>query len=328
MVRIMESQTWTGEARRRVVAWIADGHLHANNLDAALDAVDGRLPAAIWRRDVDRLLLGLGILLSLVGLLVFIAANWEGVGKSSRFILVESVVVMGVSVAWWRGLNTRSGTMGVITAAVAVGPLFALIGQTYQTGADPWQLFAVWCGLIVPWVVIARTPVLVILMLALANTALALWNGDQPRIRLHEQSLAWLGFLFNGVALVVWEMAATRVSWLDARWACRLPALASLVSATGLALAVVIDEHSSTWYDLLPMGLMLCTGWWAYRIRRRDLGLLAAGALALLTLIAAGVGRLLIVHANVGGFLITGMIVTGLTAGAAIWLRKVSQETP
>ena len=30
------------------------------------------------------------------------------------------------------------------------GGLFASIGQTYQTGADPWQLFALWAALGLP----------------------------------------------------------------------------------------------------------------------------------------------------------------------------------
>ena len=41
-------------------------------------------------------------------------------------------------------------------AAVAVGALLAVFGQTYQTGADPFELFLTWALLIVPWTLAAR----------------------------------------------------------------------------------------------------------------------------------------------------------------------------
>ena len=82
--------SWSGDARRQVLSWIAAGHLDAEHLDAALDVVDGRPPATIWRCDLDRLLLGLGILFILAGLVLFIAANWEDMGKNLRFVCRRS----------------------------------------------------------------------------------------------------------------------------------------------------------------------------------------------------------------------------------------------
>ena len=50
---------------------------------------------------------------------------------------------------------------GCLTIAVlSVGALMALFGQTYQTGADPWQLFFNWAVVIIPFVLISRfTPI-------------------------------------------------------------------------------------------------------------------------------------------------------------------------
>ncbi len=65
--------------------------------------------------------------------------------------------------------------MALFAAAVLVGPLLGVYGQTYQTGADPWGLFAFWALLILPWVVVAHFTALWILTIALLDTALVLY---------------------------------------------------------------------------------------------------------------------------------------------------------
>lgn len=313
-------------ARRRVLDWIASGRLRPEHLAAALKVVNGRPRPEDWRRNLDRLLLGLGVLLALAGLVIFIAANWEGLGRPARFALAESAVVLGVAVGWWQGLDTRLGKTGVIWAAVAVGPLLALIGQTYQTGADPWQLFAAWLALIVPWIAIARSAILVLIGVILANTAVGLAWDIRPIRFLGDEGLAWFILGLNGIILVAWEFLAERLDWLNARWAIRLPALAVLGSTTVLAQAAIFEGGGNPALELLPLPIVLGAGFWAYRRRKTDLVLLSAGCLALVVVITGGMGRRLINHMDFAGFLITGFMTTVMTAVAGIWLRSVSRE--
>ena len=49
---------------------------------------------------------------------------------------------------------------GALAALLATGALFAYFGQTYQTGADPWQLFALWALLTLPLALAARSDAL------------------------------------------------------------------------------------------------------------------------------------------------------------------------
>ena len=59
--------------------------------------------------------------------------------------------------------------MGLLSAMILVGGLMALFGQTYQTGADPWQLFFNWALLVFPWVLISRFHVMWLVWLGLLN---------------------------------------------------------------------------------------------------------------------------------------------------------------
>ena len=46
-------------------------------------------------------------------------------------------------------INRRIALLGLL-ALLGIGGLFAYFGQTHQTGADPWQLFALWAALVLP----------------------------------------------------------------------------------------------------------------------------------------------------------------------------------
>ncbi len=49
------------------------------------------------------------------------------------------------------GPECTPGKAALLLATLLLGVFLALFGQTYQTGADPWQLFANWALLILPW---------------------------------------------------------------------------------------------------------------------------------------------------------------------------------
>ena len=103
-----------------------------------------------------------------------------------------------------------------------VGGLLALIGQTYQTGADPWQLFALWALLALPWCLGARSDMLWAPWALVAMTACVLWADAHARSAwwsprdgaLGYHLLAWAG----GAAVVVAALAAegvTEISHLE-----------------------------------------------------------------------------------------------------------------
>ncbi|MCX6937816.1 MAG: DUF4401 domain-containing protein [Verrucomicrobia bacterium] len=322
----METTAPDPQARRRVLDWIAAGRLNPDHAQAALITVAGQPRPEDWRRNLDRLLLGLGVLLALAGLVLFIAANWDGMGRPTRFALAQGAVVLGVAIAWWQGLDSRPGKAGVIWAAVAVGPLLALIGQTYQTGADPWQLFAAWLMLISPWIGIARSALLVLLGVILANTTIGLAWDEHPWRMLGDMGLFWFLLGLNSVVLPTWEFLAKRLDWMNVRWAIRVPALASLWTATMLVLAVIFGREASSVLELLPFPILLAVGFRAYRRQNIDLVLLSAGCLAVIVVITSGTGRAILGQENFFGFLLTGLLITALTATAGIWLRSVSRE--
>ena len=87
-----------------------------------------------------------------LGVIFWVAANWDTLSHLGRFGLLEAVLV---AAALGAVLRPAWRAPLALLVFLVTGGLRAGIGQTYQAGADPWQLFAVWAALGLPlaWVV-------------------------------------------------------------------------------------------------------------------------------------------------------------------------------
>src|SRR5690606_13573849 len=113
--------------------------------------------------------------------------------------------------------GSRYGRLTLTAAIVLVGPLLALFGQTYQTGADLSVLFRSWALVTLPWVLASCFAPAWLAWLVIAEAWLVLyveafdlwwriWFGFVP---------TWmLATVLNAAALVLWEAAARRFAWL------------------------------------------------------------------------------------------------------------------
>lgn len=322
--------------RGDVVRWAQDGALAVERLPAALTAA-GLVPSpAQWQRFIVRACAWLGMALVASAAVCFIAANWQALGRFARFALVEGALVIAVAVAVWRGLDTLAGRVALFAAAVLMGVLLALVGQVYQTGADTWELFAVWAAAITPWVLLGRQPALWLLWLALLNVVVLLYFRTSAARGLEVIELLfvprrawWVAFGLDAAALAAWEMAALRWPAFGAqRWA---PRVIATVAGALVTTVVTVDVLGFTpggdgGWSWLPYVAWVAALYWAYRVRTRDLYMLSGMVLSLIVIIAV-----LIVPRIVGGglglgFLGAGLLILGCAAAGGYWLRAVGAE--
>ena len=114
----------------------------------------------------------LGAALVGLGLVFWVAANWESLGRFGRFALLQSVVLVMCAGALWR--PAARAPLGLL-ALLGIGGLFAYFGQTYQTGADPWQLFALWAALSLPLAWAVRSDALWTPWATVMMSGISLW---------------------------------------------------------------------------------------------------------------------------------------------------------
>jgi len=315
------------QGRHEILDWAEEGRIAPGELRRALD-VAGALPDALeWRSFLDRLLLFGGTVLVAAGVIFFLAFNWNDLGRMFKFALVEALIVVALAFVWRLGLERISGKAALLGAALLTGALLALIGQTYQTGADTFELFAVWALAILPWALVARFPSLWLLWLLLVNLAALLYVGTTRRALWFfagsDQQL-WLLFALNTVALIVWEgFALSGIQWLRERWSVRILATASGGFATALAITDIVGRHASggfvAWVAWLAAAYVL------YRHNVKDLFVLAGGVLSVVVVVSTAVVRHLF-RVDPAAFLMVGLLIIGISAAGGWWLKSIAAE--
>ncbi|WP_353630888.1 GDYXXLXY domain-containing protein [Achromobacter xylosoxidans] len=175
-----------------------------------------------WRQFLARSTLWLGVLLLGSAAICWVAANWQDMTKIQRFAGTQGLLALTALAAAWTGLRLRA-TPGVrrsipgallALAGILLGALLALLGQTYQTGADTWELFAWWAVLLLPWALVAASQAVWLLWALVTNVALVLWLGERAftwwLIFGGPQVASLIVAAWNLLLLLGWELAARR----------------------------------------------------------------------------------------------------------------------
>jgi uncharacterized membrane protein len=316
------------QTRDWILEWAAQQRI--TDVRRALSLTGVAPDGAAWVRFASALTLWLGAVLLASSVVFFLAYNWDDLGRFGKFALVEVPWLAAVITAVVIGIERAPGKAALLAAALLTGALLALIGQTYQTGADPYELFGVWAALILPWVIAARFAPLWILTLVLANLAVTLYFqtfSGMLDIFLGTQAQLWALVGINTVALIVWEWRARGgVAWMRERWPARVILTASGACMVMVALHAIFEFRKSG-----PLGFVGYAAWAAavyfyYRHRLKDLFALAGGVLATIVVVAAFLSRHFL-HRNEGGaFLFIGLVVIGLSAAGAWWLKQIAAE--
>lgn len=159
---------------RTLLQWVAAGVLPAEGLGQALELTGARPAAQLSLRLLDRLLLVAAVLCACSGVVFFFAYNWDAMTRLHKFALAEWALVLSLLPLLRYPLRHWRGQACLFAGGLLLGAWLALIGQTYQTGADSFELFLIWALLLLPWAGLGRSLVLAGLILVLLNLALLL----------------------------------------------------------------------------------------------------------------------------------------------------------
>lgn len=258
------------------------------------------------------------------GIILWIAANWDDLSKLSRFGMIATTIAVSALLA----ASVRPARVAAsMTGVLGIGGLLALTGQTYQTGADPWQLFALWAALALPWALAARHDAVWTVWVAVVFTALPLWVVSLTGRFAHDLP----------TAMVEWSAAATVCvalsgnigidRWLGrTRWSFRLAMALSLVLVSTASLEALFG-FSKLW-PLYLVGLVAVAAVATILVLRTpfDLPLLAAATLAFDLLAICGLIRAVFQgHERVGTMLLIGMISSTIVAASAVALLRIAR---
>ena len=322
--------------RRELVSLIEQGVIAPDEVSLAVEVAGVTPSPRAWWQLIDRLLLWSGSLALAFAVLFFVAYNWVDMGRLPRFAIVQAALLLAAGIAVWGSARVMVFRVALTSLFVLIGVLLALVGQVYQTGADPWQLFFLWALFSLPLVWVARFDALWVAWLVLLNLAIWLygrtWGGFSGSVFFSDNVDLWGVVLLNLVAQAIWEWGVQRRGW-PGRWAICLLALGSGVTLTLL----MVIWASGAALKLMPIVVIypvwLATLYGIYRRWRLELFMLAGGCVSIITVLTFLLVRLVLWEEGVwqgqwheGSFLLLAGSVFGMGAVAVAWLKQLNSE--
>lgn len=304
----------------QVMEWVSAGVLAPERAARALEVLGARPDGAEWRRAGSLMLLWMGVAALCAGVIFFFAYNWGALGRLERLGLAQ-LAVLGALAGYVRAAERpRVGPALLFGVAMTLGALLALVGQTYQTGADIWELFALWAALITPLAALGRSASVWGVWLVLLNLALGRWAVEDRLAPLYLSGL-------DASLLVAW-LSGHRLARVERSGVERLLYTMVTILLTGEVCARIVAEQMF----LLSYGL--CALWWVasyiyYRRVRVELYMLSWMVVSMIVGATTLMVRTLaeVIVDSLGFALIgVGMVVVVVSVASALWLRAVSAE--
>jgi len=239
---------------RRLLGWEGEQKaLSKEAIEASLDLAELRPNTAGWRQFAVRAMSGAGVLSLASGAVFLVAYNWTALGVYGRFATIELPMLAALVFAWIKGLNSMAGRLAILLAVCLIGALVALFGQTYQTGADAYELFFTWALLALPLAAACLWGPSWALWLAVLNIGLILYAGRSPRLAFSESggiSQWMLPFLVDLALFAAVEfLARRRLLGFGDRWLGRC--LLAIAMAIGTFILMIRIGYS---YSSEPHG--------------------------------------------------------------------------
>ncbi|MFY0531059.1 DUF2157 domain-containing protein [Nannocystis pusilla] len=306
----------------RLHALAAAGVLDPAALERSLELIGRKPTADAWYGFARFHLIILGTVLAVAGAIFFVAANWDVFTPHARIGLAAAAMAAATLAGGWIGLDKLSGRAAALAGGLLFGPLLALVGQVYQTGADAFELFLAWSVVLAGYALATRFVGAWITALLLAVVTNYLWI---------DQALGSHPFESPGLWASLAGAAALSALALDRRVRRGPGDAIGLVALTiGWCIAFVHGAAAIV-VDGWPLGhvvaLLLALGLPLVMLRlgqqQGDFGLERLAVALLFGLLTVAEGKVVfdVLDARIGGLLIMGLLLSAQGYAGGEWFR-------
>lgn len=318
--------------RKLIIEWIEQGCIDS---DDSISQIKGfQASQQSWKNFLQIFSLWLGALSLVAGVIFFFAYNWDSLNRFYKFAIIESFLV-GSVVLYFLMFDSKFKAVIQLVVSLSIGSLLALIGQTYQTGADPWQLFATWALLIVPLVIISQASSLWSFWLVLMNLSLALYFEAQYGFKADDffiEGGAWLFLLSNGAVLLYLELTQKFKDKLSKRllvpnrFAIRLSVFALLYILCTYGAMKLFSYSESGWEGYITYGVLAVAFWGVYRTKIKDFFILVLTSFSAVFMLFCLFIKILDNQLLDGGFIVLTLVIIASSTFTAIKLKQIRSE--
>ncbi|MCS4306072.1 putative membrane protein [Rheinheimera pacifica] len=311
----------------QLLQWREQRQLSAEQLQQASGQFPLQPATGLWLAQANLILLFGTVVLLGAALIFFIAHNWPFMHYFTKFALAAGVLALSGVVAIYSTSASLAQRAALLSATILTGALLALIGQTYQTGADIWQLFASWAVLIMPLVLLSKSRACYLLWFVVLELALGRYLSTQSALfwLLASPPMILSLALVNLLMLAFTEFALPRLGVQANKTLVRLAALIVIAPLTyGAAIGCWDNSYQTNLLVYLPLTAAL--GLWYWR-QRRDVLILALLAFSVITVATAMLASLLENADEFFAMNLLALFVIGSSVAAVVWLKKLQHTT-
>jgi uncharacterized membrane protein len=284
-----------------------------------------------WFTFLERLFVIGGAAIASAALICFVAYNWNELGRWFRFALFEGSLVLFALAAMFFVSKPLLSKAFAVLAYFALGGLLAFVGQTYQTGADTYQLFFAWFALGLLFCFAAKWWGLWLVAFVVLQIGLVTWLMTDIGL-LQLKFADWRAYAAIAINLGCFAgfYFSRRTSGLDSRWLWRIAAAASV--AWCAVLAILWSEQSTMSMPINAIAALVVAGtyYWASRIGEEsfDATLLYVCAFAAIALTTWWLGKFIVRVGDLAPdvFSLFALYIAGTAAGATVWIIALTKR--
>lgn len=264
-----------------------------------------------------------------LGIIFFIAANWQTDNPFPMFAGLE-LTLIATAVCAARSVQHRTAL--TLLGLLLIGALLAFFGQHYQSGADLWQMFALWAALGLPLALAARSDAIWCAWIIVAMTGLSLWwrgQGRWPPANLESASLVAIAMTF----CVAFALSTSLRRYTGSGvWSFNLAIFYFTALSTAAGMISLFESHLGL-YVVALLATACAAG--LYRLPQLfDIRALTICALGLDLLIVGGVtkitlnSRSLIVVFGLSALAAIGTLWVTVSSLLALYRNRVAKDKP
>ena len=269
----MLSDKFRHQLRYEVEVWRAEGLIDDSQHEQLSERYQFNNLDTVARNRFIRILLGLGSILIGLGVITFVAANWQELPRSAKVTLLLSLFI-GVNITGfylWRRHNEAQQHLGqglLILGALILGANMGLMGQMFHISNPFYELLLAWgIGVIAMAYSLRLTSLGVLSIILLMLGYWRFWWNAVGGIWLTSSSLedfSWPSFMGQHMPLLVCLIVVPLAYWCRSRWIFGLGAIALVFSLEGNILmlnAQAVSAQSMAWVLALAFTLPAALLW-------------------------------------------------------------------
>ncbi len=274
----MTTDKFRNQLRQEAEVWRREGIINDSQHEQLSQRYRFNTLDTSSRNQFVTVLIGIGSILIGLGVITFVAANWQDLSRNAKVLLLLSLLI-SVNAAgfyFWRKLSSSRQRLGnglLILGALILGSNMGLMGQLFHSSSPFYELLIAWgIGVLIMAYSLRLTPLAGMSIILIWSGYVGFATSNLFNTVTQDQNLNWSSLLGQHMPLFACVIFIPLAYWCKSRWIFNglifaLGAIAILSSAiinlaaVGIGILNLSTLQSSGWVAAIAFALPSALLW-------------------------------------------------------------------